>query len=279
MEFAHLHSHFWGSYSDSALALDEGLDRAAALGQRAMAITDHGELAFAPQFHRAARRRGMNPLLGCECYFVDDALDSIARDDPYRNHLVLIAKNAEGYRNLVSLTSDAWLDRCFRGNRGTVDWSLLERYHRGLSCSSACFWGSFPLAIIRRGRAAGERELRRYLDIFGDDFHPEMSNLGYAEQEISNAAILELAPRRGLKAVVTNDVHYLHPEDWVAHDIIVKTRFGKVSDFAVTTRSIWLKGLDEMRALGFPDSFLANTAEVAAGCDVRLPAFPFSPPV
>lgn len=160
-----------------------------------------------------------------------------------------------------------------------MDWSLLERYHRGLSCSSACFWGSFPLAIIRRGRAAGERELRRYLEIFGDDFHPEMSSLGYAEQEISNAAILELAPRRGLKAVVTNDVHYAHPEDWVAHDIIVKTRFGKVSDFAVTTRSIWLKGLDEMRALGFPDSFLANTAEVAAGCDVRLPPFPFSPPV
>lgn len=279
MEFAHLHSHFWGSYSDSALGLDEGLARAAALGQRAMAITDHGELAFAPRFYRAARGRGMNPLLGCECYFVDDAFDSIARNDPYRNHLVLIAKNAEGYRNLVSLTSDAWLDRCFRGNRGTVDWSLLERYHRGLSCSSACFWGSFPLAIIRRGRAAGERELRRYLEIFGDDFHPEMSSLGYAEQEISNAAILELAPRRGLKAVVTNDVHYAHPEDWVAHDIIVKTRFGKVSDFAVTTRSIWLKGLDEMRALGFPDSFLANTAEVAAGCDVRLPPFPFSPPV
>lgn len=279
MEFAHLHSHFWGSYSDSALALDEGLDRAAVLGQRAMAITDHGELAFAPQFYRAARARGMNPLLGCECYFVEDALDSIARDDAYRNHLVLIAKNTEGYRNLVSLASDAWLDRCFRGNRGTVDWSLLEKYHRGLACSSACFWGSFPLAIIRRGLAAGERELRRYLEIFGRDFHPEMSNLGYAEQKISNAAILDLAPRRGLKAVVTNDVHYVHPEDWVAHDIIVKTRFGKVSDFAVTTRTIWLKGLEEMRALGFPDSLLANTAEVAASCDVRLPPFPFAPPV
>lgn len=279
MDFVHLHSHFWGSYSDSALALDEGLDRAAALGQRAMSITDHGELAYIPRFYRAARARGMNPLLGCECYFVEDALDSIARDDSYRNHLVLIAKNAEGYRNLVSLASDAWLDRCFRGNRGTVDWSLLEKYHRGLACSSACFWGSFPLTTIRHGRAAGERELRRYLDIFGADFHPEMSNLGYEEQEISNAAILDLAPRYGLKAVVTNDVHYVHPEDWVAHDIIIKTRFGKVSDFAVTTRTIWLKGLDEMRALGFSDPFLANTAEVAAGCDVRLPSFPVSPPV
>ena len=140
MEFVHLHSHFWGSYSDSALALDEGLDRAAALVQRAMSITDHGELAFAPRFYRAARARGMNPLLGCECYFVENALESIARDDAHRNHLVLIAKNAEGYRNLVALTSDAWLDHCFRGNRGTVDWSLLEKYHRGLACSSGCFY-------------------------------------------------------------------------------------------------------------------------------------------
>ena len=279
MEFVHLHSHFWGSYSDSALALDEGLDRAAALGQRAMSITDHGELAFAPRFYRAARARGMNPLLGCECYFVENALESIARDDAHRNHLVLIAKNAEGYRNLVALTSDAWLDRCFRGNRGTVDWSLLEKYHRGLACSSGCFYGSFPLTTIRHGRLAGERELRRYLDIFGGDFHPEMSSLGYEEQEISNAAILDLAPRYGLKAVVTNDVHYAHPEDWVAHDIIVKTRFGKVSDFSVSTRTIWLKGLDEMRALGFPDSCLANTAGVAADCDLRLPPFPVSPPV
>jgi DNA polymerase-3 subunit alpha len=279
MDFVHLHSHFWGSFSDSALALDEALDRAARLGQRAMAITDHGELAFVPQFYRACLARGIHPLLGCECYFVEDARDSIARDDPFRNHLILIAANDEGYRNLVSLTSDAWLERCFRGNRGTVDWGLLERYNSGLACSSACFWGSFPLTTIRRGRVAGERELRRYLAIFGRDFHPEMANLGYEEQEISNAAILDLAPRYGLKAVVTNDVHYVHPEDWVAHDIVVKTRFGKVSDFAVGTRSIWLKGLDEMRALGFDDRHLANTAEVAAGCSARLPPFPFSPPV
>ncbi|MCX6356308.1 MAG: PHP domain-containing protein [Candidatus Aureabacteria bacterium] len=279
MSFVHLHSHFWGSYSDSVLSITEGLDRAAALGQRAMAITDHGELAFAPQFHAACRERGMNPLPGCECYFVQDARDSIARGDEFRNHLILIAKNFRGYRNLVRLTSDAWLDNCLKGVRGLVDWELLERYHEGLICMSGCYYGSFPLKIIREGLASGERELERYLSLFGDDFYPEMSELGFPEQKISNAAIIELAPRFGLKPVVTNDVHYPHPEDWLAHDIIAKTRFGKVTDFSVVTKTIWLKSLDEMRALGFDERYLHTSGEVAEKCDVRFPAAPVAPPV
>ncbi|MDD5556003.1 MAG: PHP domain-containing protein [bacterium] len=277
--FVHLHSHFWGSYSDSALSIPEGLDRASELGQTAMAVTDHGELAFAPRFYRACLERGMRPLLGCECYFVRDARESIERDDAHRNHLVLIAKDARGWRNLVSLTSAAWLDNCFRGARGLVDWALLERHHEGLVCLSACYYGSFPLAIIRRGLAAGLRELRRYLDLFGGDFHPELSRLGFEEQEISNAAIVALAPRYGLRPVATNDVHYPHPEDWIAHDIISKTRFGRVTDFSVVTRSIWLKSAGEMLGLGFDDAHLRNAAAVAGKCDLRLPGPPVSPPV
>ena len=278
-DFAHLHNHFWGSYSDSVLSVAEGLDRAAALGQTAMAITDHGELAFVPQFYHACIKRGLNPLLGCECYFVDSARDTIERGDERRNHLILLAKDARGYRNLVSLTSEAWLNNCFRGARGLVDWALLEKYHRGLICLSGCYYGSFPLKTIRESPAAGEQELRRYLDIFGDDFYPEMSRLGFAEQEISNAAIIGLAPRYGLKPVVTNDVHYPYPEDWLAHDIIAKTRFGTVSDFTVATKSIWLKSLAEMRALDFHQDYLHNTGEVAEKCAVRLPASTVSPPL
>ena len=276
-DFIHLHNHFWGSYSDSVLSVNEGLDRAAALGLTAMAITDHGELAFVPAFYRACLERGLNPLLGCECYFVDSARDAIERNDERRNHLILLAKDARGYRNLVSLTSEAWLNNCFRGARGLVDWALLEKYHRGLICLSGCYYGSFPLKTIREGPAAGERELRRYLDIFGGDFYPEMSRLGFAEQEISNAAIIDLAPRYGLKPVVTNDVHYPYPEDWLAHDIIAKSRFGTVSDFSVATKSIWLKSLAEMRELGFEEKYLRNTTGVAEKCAVRLPTSTVSP--
>ncbi len=279
MDFTHLHNHFWGSYSDSALSIDEGLDRAAELGMTAMAITDHGELAFVPAFHRACVERGMNPLLGCECYFVDSARDAIERNDERRNHLILLAKDARGYRNLVSLTSEAWLNNCFRGARGLVDWELLGKYHEGLICLSGCYYGSFPLKIIRESPAAGERELRRYLDIFGGDFYPEMSRLGFAEQEISNSAIIGLAPRYGLKPVVTNDVHYPYAEDWIAHDIIAKSRFGKVNDFSVGTKSIWLKSPAEMRELGFEEKHLRNTIGVAEKCAVRLPAGTVSPPL
>lgn len=279
MRFVHLHNHFWGSYSDSVLSIPEGLERAATLGYRAMAITDHGELAFAPQFYHSCREGGLNPLLGCECHFVRDARDHILRGDGSRNHLILIAKDMGGYRNLVRLASDAWLNNCFKGSRGLVDWALLEKYHEGIVCLSGCYYGSFPLTLIREGREAGERELRRYLDLFGDDFHPEMSNLGFPEQEISNAAIIELAPGYGLRPVVTNDVHYPYPEDWLAHDIIAKSRFGTVSDFSVVTRSIWLKSVGEMRGLGFDARYLANTVGVAEKCLVQFPPGFVSPPV
>lgn len=277
MPFVHLHNHFLGSYSDSALAIGAGLDRARGLGQTAMAITDHGEVAFTPQFWRACTERGMSPILGCECYFVEDAPVKIELDDAHRNHLVLLAKDNRGYINLVRMMSEAWLNHCFRGTRGLIDWRLLEKYHEGLICLSACFYGSFPLTIIRGGLAAGKRELARYLDIFGDDFYPEMSRIGFEEQEIANEHIVEISRELGLKPVVTNDVHYPRPEDWVAHDIIIKTRFGSVSDFSIGTRDIWLKSEAEMRTLGFDDVFLDNTLEVAEKCRAGMPAGPVSP--
>jgi DNA polymerase-3 subunit alpha len=244
-----------------------------------MAITDHGELAFAPQFYHACCERGMTPLIGCECYFVENARESIERGDERRNHLILIAKNLAGYRTLVRLSSESWLNNCIKGARGLVDWELLGKYHEGLICLSGCYYGSFPLKTIRESREAGEGELRRYLDIFGGDFYPEMSRLGFEEQEISNAAILDLAPRYGLKPVVTNDVHYPYPEDWLAHDIIAKSRFGTVSDFSVVTKAIWLKSAAEMLALGFDPAHVENTALVAAKCDLRLPTPFLFPPV
>ncbi|MCX6339799.1 MAG: PHP domain-containing protein [Candidatus Aureabacteria bacterium] len=277
--FTHLHNHFWGSYSDSVLSVDEGLDRAAALGLTAMAITDHGELALHPIFLEACLKRNMRPILGCECNFVENAARTIESGDTHRNHLILLARDDAGHRNLVSLISESWTNNCFQGQRGLVDWALLEKYHEGLVCLNGCYYGSFPLKIIREGMKAGERELRRYLDIFGEDFHPEMMSIGYELQKISNAGILELVPRYGLKPVITNDVHYPYPEDWIAHDIIIKSRYGSISDFSVETKSIWLKSEQEMLSLGFDSAYIRNTMEVAEKCRVRLHGGIESPPV
>lgn len=283
--FAHLHTHFLGSYSDSAMRIEEGIRKIKKMGQPAIALTDHGELAFAPPFYKSCLGQGIKPLIGCEIYFTEDAQYYIRHRLSERNHLILIAKNNDGYRNLIKIVNESWLSNCLRGRLGLVDWKLLQKYHKGLICLNACYFGSLPLKIIRQGEKAGEKELKRYLDLFGDDFYPELMNLGFPEQVISNKGLISLSKKYGLKPVITNDCHYPEPADWLAHDIIIKTRFGRPTDFSVGTKSIYLKSEEEMKQLGFPEEYLSNTREVADKCYINsnsssttfLPSFSHNP--
>lgn len=274
--FAHLHCHFSGSYSDSLLAPEKDLDYLAALGHRAVGLTDHGELAWAPGFHRECRRRGLHPVVGCEFYFVPSAAEAIEKGDPSRFHLILLARDDEGWRNLILINNAAWLDNCFRGIRGLVDWKLLQKHHRGLAALSACFWGSLPQALIRGGIEAGRKELHRYLDIFGRDFHPELQRHGIADEEIANRGMGELARSCALRPVVTNDCHYRLRSDWRAHDVLIKTRFGRPTAFALEARDYFLRSARQMARLGFPRGWLRNSLELALSCAadpaVSLPA-------
>lgn len=240
------------------------------MGQSAVALTDHGELAFALPFYKVCLRYGIKPLIGCEIYFTEDAQYYIRHRMPERNHLILIAKNNDGYRNLIKLVSESWLSNCLGGRLGLVDWNLLQKYHEGLICLNGCYFGSLPLKIIRQGEKAGEKELRRYLELFREDFYPELMNLGFPEQEISNKGLISLSKKYNLKPVVTNDNHYPEPADWLAHDIIIKTRFGRPTDFSVGTKSIYLKSEEEMKQLGFPEEYLLNTQEIVDKCNINL---------
>jgi DNA polymerase-3 subunit alpha len=273
--FVNLHCHFTGSYSDSVLRIGPGVAKIAALGQPAVALTDHGEIPFAMEFRDACRRHNVKPLFGAELYFVDDARETIARRCNERFHLVVLAKDRTGLRNLFCLLSDAWTVNAYEDKRGLVDWALLEKYCAGLILLSGCFYNPIGQTFYRRGAAAAATVLRRFRDIFGADFHIEIARHCVPEEERIMAGLSRLAAVQGMVPVVTNDVHYQEPEDWLAHEVLMRTRYDYVIDFHAHSREYWLKSEDELRRLGLPERSLARTAEIAATCeDMSLPQVP-----
>jgi len=271
--FTHLHCHFLGSYSDSALDPERDLAWVKEMGQESIAITDHGVIDYWYPFYRACRRIGLHPVLGCEVYFVDDARRSIEANDSYRNHLILLARNNRGFENLVKLVNRSWLDNNFGETRGLVDWKLLEEFHEGLIALSACFWGSLPQKYITSGLEEAEKEFAKYYDIFGGDFYPELGRHGIEDEEKANEGLIAISKRFGVTPVVTNDSHYRLARDWQFHDIIIKTRFGYATDFALDVRNYYLKSEDEMRNMGFPAEYYDKTTELALRCRVDREAF------
>ncbi len=270
--FAHLHCHFLGSYSDSLLDPGRELSCVKEMGQEALAITDHGVIDYCVPFYQGCRRVGLHPVIGCEVYFVEDARKSIEENDPYRNHLILLARDNRGFANLVRMVNRSWLDNSFGEIRGLVDWKLLTEYHEGLIALSACFWGSLPQKYITGGLEEAAKEFQRYFDIFGRDFYPELGRHGIPDEEKANRGLIELSRRFGVTPVVTNDAHYRRPEDWEFHDVIIKTRFGYGTDFELDVRNYYLKSEEEMRALGFPPECYDTTVEIAHRCRVDLDA-------
>ncbi len=272
--FAHLHCHFYGSYSDSILDPEREPAYLRELGQESVALTDHGVVDYLYPFSRACRAAGLHPVIGCEVYFVEDARASIERFDTYRNHLVLLAANDQGLANLISLVNDSWLENSFEEARGLVDWALLEKYHHGLIALSGCFWGSLPQKYITSGMEEAAKEFERYYEIFGRDFHPELGRHGIPEEEKANEGLIALARRFRVPPVLTNDCHYRRPQDWRYHDALIKTRFGYGSDFALASRQYYLKSEREMLDLGFPAEYCRISEEIAQSCRVDADSLP-----
>lgn len=259
--FAHLHNHFFGSYSDSTLDFTPALKKARADGQPAMAMTEHGEIPFFIQYLDTCRNFSLKPIVGVEIYFVENASESILRKDSERFHLVLLAKNQKGLKNLFGLLSEAWIKNSYEEKRGLVDWGLLGQYADGLLALSGCFYNLVGQKFLREGEEAAELVLRRYLDIFGSDYYPEIGKHGIADEDAVNDFWLRVAPKYNLKPVASNDVHYLDALDWIAHDIIIKTRYDKVTNFKIDSQQYWLKTGTEMLRV-YEADWLKNTLAV-----------------
>ncbi|MDZ7740446.1 MAG: DNA polymerase III subunit alpha [Bacteroidota bacterium] len=282
-EFTHLHVHTQYSILDGAARIPDLIARAKESGMKALAITDHGNMYGVLQFCNEAVKKGIKPIIGCEIYITEDRHLKRGKQDRSGNHLILLAKNLEGYRNLSRLTSKGFLEGFYYTPR--IDKELLRQHSEGLIASSACIGGEVPSSILNKGEEEGEKVLQEYIDIFGDDFYLELQNHNLPEQHKVNPILAKLAEKYNCKLIATNDVHYIHKEDFEAHRILICLNTGKDLDDKSSmeyTGQEYLKSPEEMAAL-FPDypEALANTREIVDKIEdfdiksrIILPVFP-----
>ena len=288
MAFAHLHVHTEYSLLDGACRIERLLDAAKEMGQTAVAITDHGCMYGVVEFYKAAKKRGIQPILGCEVYVAQRTrFDKVHELDGENRHLVLLCENETGYHNLLALVSKAWVEGFYSKPR--VDLDLLREHHEGLIALSACLAGEIPRALTR-GDYEGAREAAlRYEGIFGrGNFYLELQDHGMAEQKRINPQLIRLSRETGIPLVATNDCHYIAPEDSRMHRVLLCIQTGRTIEdenaMEFGSEEFYFKSEEEMRAL-FPDVPEAadNTVKIAQRCQVelefgktKLPAF-FTP--
>ena len=220
-EFVHLHLHTEFSLLDGACRIDELLDQAAELKMPALAVTEHGNMFSAVVFHDAARKRGINPILGCEVYVAPgDRRDKSGTPGETANHLVLLAENEKGFRNLIKLVSSGYTEGFYYKPR--IDKQLLAQHAEGLIGLSSCLKGEVASEIRTEQARRAIAAAAQYRDILGKgNFFLEMQYQGIDEQRIVNNGLLPIAKDLNMPLVVTNDVHYLRHGDHKPHDILL----------------------------------------------------------
>ncbi len=283
--FVHLHVHSEYSLLDGACRIPALIARAKELGQKAIAITDHGAMYGVIDFYNEAKKQGIHPVIGCEVYVAPRSRhDKVHGTDSHYHHLVLLCENETGYSNLLKLVSAAWTEGFYI--RPRVDHTLLEQYHEGLIALSACLAGEIPQSLLQNNYPAAKQQALWYARVFGEgNFYLELQDHGLKEQATVNAALRRLANETGLPLVCTNDAHYLTKEDALMQRVLcciqTATTLQEPSNLAFETEEFYVKSGDEMAAL-FPDcpQVLTNTVDIARRCQVhftfgelKLPAF------
>lgn len=274
-EFTHLHLHTQYSILDGASAIPKLMKKVKECGMKSVAITDHGNMFGVKLFHKIAKKNGIKPILGCEVYVAKES--RFRRDkakDKKSDHLILLAKNEIGYHNLIKLVSHGWIEGFYRKPR--IDFELLTKHAEGLIVSTACLAGALPRAIINEDITEAEQIIKKYKNLFGDDFYlemqrhktgvPEKDERTFKYQESVNQEIVKLSDKFAVKYIATNDVHFINREDAEAHDILIALSTGK--DLNDPTRmqysgEEYLKTQEEMADLfsDFPKA-LENTQEI-----------------
>ena len=284
-DFTHLHVHTQYSILDGQSDIKTLMCKVKEYGTKSIAITDHGNMFGVLEFLKAAITNEVKPIIGCEMYVAEGSrFEKKGREDRSGFHLILLAKNYEGYKNLSRLCSLAFHKDAFYYTP-RIDKELLRQYHEGLIASTACLGGEIAFNIINHGEAKAEEVIKEYRDIFGDDFYLEMMDHGLPEQKEVNKVLLRLSRKLDIKVIATNDAHFVNAEDAKAHDILVCLNTGKDYDDPKRmkyTSFEYLRTPEEMAALfEFCPEALANTQEIVNKIenfdlkhDVILPSFP-----
>ncbi len=275
MGFTHLHLHTEYSLLDGACRINQVLDRAAELGQTAVAITDHGVMYGVVDFYRAAKQRGIKPIIGCEVYVARRTrFDRVHELDKEPYHLVLLCKDQTGYQNLIKLVSEGWVSGFYGKPR--IDLELLRQHSEGLIGLSACLAGAVPRALKAGDFAESKRIALEYNEILGqDNFYLELQNHGIREQQMVNPQIVRLSEETGIPLVATNDCHYIRQEDSKMHHILlcIQTNHTIEDDNTMEFASdeFYLKSEEEMRTLfaQVPQA-CDNTMKIAERCNVEF---------
>ena len=271
--FVHLHVHSEFSLLDGACRIPALVARTKELGMDAVALTDHGSLAGVVQFYDAAKKAGIKPILGLELYVVDDRRARGEVKERF-SHLTLLASDIAGYRNLVKLSTAAYLEGYYYKPR--ADWELLTQHREGLICLSGCMSGRTARLLAEGNEGQALVELERLVGIFGvENTFVELQDAGLTEQREVLPKLAGLATRAGLRTVASNDVHYLRHEDARAHDALLCIQTQSSLDdedrLRYGTDELYLKSPQEMRErfADYPESCDA-TIEIAARCEVEL---------
>ena len=273
--FVHLHVHSEYSLLDGACRIGPLVDTAAKRGDPAVAITDHGVMYGAVDFYKAAKAKGINPIIGCEVYVAPRTrFDKTRELDSENRHLVLLCENNEGYQNLIAMVSKSWTEGFYSKPR--VDYALLKQYHKGLIALSACLAGEVARCLTAGNYDAAKAAALRYDGIFGrGNFYLELQDHGLREQKAINPSIIRISHETGIPLVVTNDCHYIRPEDSEMHRILlcIQTNHTVEDKEGLEFRSnqYYYKTEREMRAL-FPEIPEAadNTVKIAERCHVKF---------
>jgi len=283
-DFTHLHVHTNFSILDGAAAIDSLIDKAEKSGMKALSITDHGNMFGVMKFIEEADKRKIKPIIGCEMYVAAQSrFKKDNKDDRSGYHLILLAKNLIGYKNLSRLSSLAFLEGFYYTPR--IDKELLRLNKEGLIASSACLGGEIASRILEGRIDLAEEALKEYLEIFGDDFYIELMDHGVQDQKTVNEELIKIAKKFGVKLIATNDVHFIDAKDAEAHNILICLNTGKditEQKSLVYTGQEYLKTQEEMlQVFSHIPEALENTNEIVEKIEhysikrpVVLPVFP-----
>ncbi|MBS1520055.1 MAG: DNA polymerase III subunit alpha [Bacteroidetes bacterium] len=256
-DFSHLHVHTQFSLLDGAADISKLYKKAAADGMKALAITDHGNMFGVFKFVAEAGKHNVKPIVGCEFYVVNDRhIKQFTKEKKdVRCHQLLLAKNAEGYRNLVKLCSLGYMEGLY-SKWPRIDKELIVKYHKGLIATTCCIGASVPQAILREGEEKAEEEFKWWLDLFGEDYYIELQRHDIPEQNIVNEVLLKFAKKHNVKVICSNDSHYVDQQDANAHDILLCVNTGDMQSTPIATDEEGGKGY----RFGFPnDQFYFKT--------------------
>ena len=276
MAFTHLHVHTVYSLLDGFAKIPELVSRSKELGFDSLAITDHGVMYGVIEFYKECKKQGIKPILGCEVYVSPGSrFDRETGDNDERYyHLILLAENETGYKNLTKIVSQGFTEGFYYKPR--VDRELLEKYHEGLICLSACLQGEVAFYLRRHLYEEAKKAALWHRDVFGEgNYFLELQDHGLSDDTIVNTDLLRMSKETGIELVCTNDSHYVMAEDWEAHDILLCMQTGTTVDDENRMRyeggQYYLKSEEEMLAL-FPyaKQAIQNTHKIAERCNVEI---------